>query len=223
VLTEVLDLFPGPYVHIGGDEVPKAAWEVSAEAQAVIQREGLADEAELQSYVVRRVERFLNAHGRRLVGWDEIVEGGLSPTATLMYWRSWSEEPLRHAAAQGNDVVMTPNGTLYFDAYQADPATEPLAIGGLTTLEEVYAYEPVPAFFSETQVAHVLGAQANVWTEYLPTPQAVEYMVWPRALALAEVVWSPAEARDWASFRQRLPAQMVRLRVRGVRARPLDE
>ncbi|MEM6286705.1 MAG: beta-N-acetylhexosaminidase [Bacteroidota bacterium] len=222
VLTEVLDLFPGEHVHIGGDEAPKGAWERSAAAQEVIRREGLADEHELQSYVVRRIERFLSERGRRLVGWDEIVEGGLSPTATLMYWRSWDEAPLRQAAAQGNDIVMTPNHTLYLDHYQADPASEPLAIGGLTTLQDVYAYEPVPAFFSEGQAASILGAQGNVWTEYLPEPHDVEYMVWPRALALAEAVWSEPARRDWVDFQDRLPTALDRLRILGVNYRPPD-
>ena len=220
VLTEVLDLFPGEYVHIGGDEAPKAAWERSEAAQDVIRREGLADEHELQSYFVRRIERFLNERGRRLVGWDEIVEGGLSPTATLMYWRSWDEAPLRQAADQGNDIVMTPNHTLYFDHYQADPASEPLAIGGLTTLEDVYAYEPVPDFFSPDQADLILGAQGNVWTEYLPTAQHVEYHVWPRALALAEAVWSEPARRDWADFEARLPTALDRLRLLRVNYRP---
>lgn len=219
VLSEVMALFPSETIHIGGDEAPKAAWETSAEAQAVMQREGLSDEHELQSYFVRRIERSLNAHGRRLVGWDEIVEGGLSPTATLMYWRSWDEAPLRQAAEQGNALVMTPNGTLYFDHYQADPAGEPLAFGGMSTLEKVYAYEPVPAYFSEDQARLILGAQANTWTEYLPAPSHVEYMVWPRALALAEVVWSTRESRDWDVFQFRLPAHLDRLRLLGVRYR----
>ncbi|MEM0961407.1 MAG: beta-N-acetylhexosaminidase [Bacteroidota bacterium] len=219
VLTEVLDLFPSTYIHIGGDEAPKARWEESPEAQAVIQREGLADEHELQSWFVRRIEWFLNERGRRLVGWDEIVEGGLSPTATLMYWRSWDDAPLRQAAEQGNDIVMTPNSTLYFDHYQADPAGEPLAIGGLTTLEDVYAYEPMPAFFTDTQAGQVLGAQANIWTEYLPGQAAVDYMVWPRALALAEVVWSQRDRRDWTDFTERLPDHLRRLDMAGVRYR----
>ncbi len=222
VLTEVMDLFPGEYIHIGGDEAPKARWEQSAVAQEVIRREGLADEHALQSYFIRRIERFLNAHGRRLIGWDEIVEGGLSPTATLMFWRNWNEEALHQAAAQGNDLIMTPNQTLYFDHYQGDPTTEPLAIGGLTTLEEVYAYEPVPASYSEDEARHVLGAQANVWTEYMKTPQKVEYMVFPRLLALSEVVWTDRAARNWFAFRGRLPAHLDRLNVLTVTYRPLD-
>ena len=220
VLDEVVALFPGEHIHIGGDEAPKAAWEASALAQEVIRREGLADEHALQSYFVRRIEAHLASRGRRLVGWDEIVEGGLSPTATLMFWRHWAPEALDHAAAQGNDIIMTPNQTLYFDHFQGDPAYEPLAIGGRTTLEDVYAYEPVPERFTAEQARRILGAQANVWTEYIETPQKVEYMVYPRALALAEVVWSPTAVRDWAHFQARLPAQLRRLRTLGVSFRP---
>ena len=220
VLDEVVALFPGERVHIGGDEAPKAAWEASALAQDVIRREGLADEHALQSYFIRRIEAHLASRGRRLVGWDEIVEGGLSPTATLMFWRHWVPEALDQAAAQGNDIIMTPNASLYFDHFQGDPAFEPLAIGGLTTLEDVYAYEPVPERFTPEQAERVLGAQANLWTEYIETPQKVEYMVYPRALALSEVVWSPAAARDWAGFQARLPAQLRRLRTLGVSFRP---
>ena len=220
VLDEVVSLFPGEHIHIGGDEAPKAAWEASELAQSVIRREGLADEHALQSYFIRRIEAHLASRGRRLVGWDEIVEGGLSPTATLMFWRHWAPEALAQAAAQGNDIIMTPNESLYFDHFQGDPAFEPLAIGGLTTLEDVYAYEPVPESFTPEQAELVLGAQANVWTEYIETPQKVEYMVYPRALALAEVVWSPTAARDWADFQVRLPDQLRRLRTLGVSFRP---
>jgi hexosaminidase len=212
VLLEVMELFPGEYIHVGGDEAPKKRWEESPLAQEVIRREGLADEHELQSWFIRRIETFLNAHGRKLIGWDEIVEGGLSPTATVMYWRDQrdagvgvklDEDPARLATRQGNDVIMTPNQTFYFDYYQIDPTQregQPLAIGRLTTLEEVYGYDPIPADLSPAQAAHVIGAQANVWTEYMKTSDHVEYMVYPRALALAEVVWSPKEARDWPGF-----------------------
>ncbi|GAB5534131.1 MAG: hypothetical protein Rubg2KO_03800 [Rubricoccaceae bacterium] len=224
VLAEVMELFPSELIHIGGDEAPKAAWETSELAQEVMRREGLADEHELQSYFIRRIERFLNANGRRLVGWDEIVEGGLSPTATLMFWRQWNTEALEQAAAQGNDLIMTPNSTLYFDHFQGDPDTEPLSIGGRTTLEDVYAYEPVPESYSAEEAQHILGAQANVWTEYIETPQKVEYMVYPRALALAEVVWTGKDRRDWADFQARLPMQLKRLRTMGVHFRaPLGE
>ncbi len=237
VLTQVIDLFPGEYVHIGGDEAPKTRWAESPLAQEVIQREGLgvreavpgdtpvqreqhANEKALQSYFVRRIERFLNQHGRRVIGWDEIVEGGLSPTATLMFWRDWNKEALALAAAQGNDLIMTPNSTLYFDHFQGDPASEPLAIGGMTTLEDVYAYEPVPESYSDEEAKHVLGAQANLWREYIKTDDKVEYMVYPRALALAEVVWSPKGSRDWADFQRRLPMQLRRLNVMQVHYRP---
>jgi hexosaminidase len=222
VLTEVMDLFPGEYIHIGGDEAPKTRWEESPVAQEVIRREGLKDEFELQSYFIRRIERFLNANGRRLIGWDEIVEGGLSPTATMMFWRTWNEEALHHAAEQGNDIIMTPTEYLYFDYYQAPAATEPLAIGGMITLEKAYSYEPVPASYSAEQAEHVLGAQGNVWTEYMKTPAKVEYMVFPRLLALSEVVWSPKAERNWFAFKGRLPAHERRLTVLGVNFRPFD-
>lgn len=228
VLIEVMELFPGEYIHIGGDEAPKARWEASPIAQAVIEREGLRDEHELQSWFVRRIESFLNSHGRKLIGWDEIVEGGLSPTATVMYWRDWrggsadADDPMRIAARQGNDLVMTPNQTLYFDHYQGDPAGEPLAIGGLTTLRDVYAYEPVPPDFTASEAASILGAQANVWTEYMKTTEHVEYMVFPRMLALAEVVWTPRAARAWGGFARRLPSHLRRLDAQGVRYRPVE-
>jgi hexosaminidase len=203
VLTEVMQLFPGEYIHIGGDEVPKTRWRASALAQELMRREGLKDENELQSYFIRRVERFLRQHNRRLIGWDEILEGGLAPEATVMSWRGTGGGIA--AAREGHHVVMTPNSPLYFDHYQGAAAYEPLAIGGLSPLERVYAYEPIPDSLTVDQARHILGAQANVWTEYLKTPAAVEYMVYPRALALAEVVWSPRERRDWASFAARLP------------------
>ncbi len=165
VLTEVMEIFPSPYIHIGGDEAPKAAWEESELAQEVIRREGLADEEELQSWFIRRIEGFLNANGRRLVGWDEILEGGLAPDATVMSWRG--EAGGIQAAREGHDVIMTPNSHLYLDYYQGDTSQEPLAIGGFTPLEKVYAYEPVPADLTSAEAPHVLGAQGNVWTEYM--------------------------------------------------------
>ncbi|HEX7121581.1 MAG TPA: family 20 glycosylhydrolase [Gemmatimonadaceae bacterium] len=206
VLDEVIALFPGTYIHIGGDEAPKARWQASAVAQEVIRREGLKDEHELQSWFIRRIERFLLSRGRRLIGWDEILEGGLAPEATVMSWRGTSGGI--EAARQGHDVIMTPTSHLYFDYYQGDARFEPLAIGGFVPLEQVYAFEPVPEALTPAQAQHVLGAQGNVWTEYLKTPEAVEYMAWPRALALAEVVWTPREARDWDSFASRLPVAL---------------
>jgi hexosaminidase len=206
VLTEVIDLFPSRYIHIGGDEVPKTRWKASAAAQEIIRRENLKDEAGLQSWFIRRIERFLSSKGRRLIGWDEILEGGLAPEATVMSWRGTSGGIA--AAREGHDVVMSPNSHLYFDYYQGDARFEPLAIGGFIPLERVYSYEPVPDSLTPDQAKHILGAQANLWTEYLKTPEAVEYMVWPRALALAELAWSSKEARDWNSFVARLPAAL---------------
>ncbi len=217
VLTEVIALFPGRYVHIGGDEAPKKRWEGSPLAQEVIRREGLKDEHELQSYFVRRIERFLSAHDRRLIGWDEILEGGLAPQATVMSWRG--ESGGIQAARMGHDVIMTPNSHLYLDYYQGDPEHEPLAIGGFVPLQKVYSYEPVPEVLTEDEGRHVLGAQGNVWTEYLKTDDAVEYMAYPRALALAEITWSPRGARDWQDFMARLPNALRQLDALGVHYR----
>jgi hexosaminidase len=174
----------------------------------------LRDENELQSWFIKRIERFLLANGRRLIGWDEILEGGLAPEATVMSWRGISGGI--EAARQGHDVIMTPNSDLYLDHYQGDARFEPLAIGGLSPLEEVYAYEPVPDSLTPAQSVHILGAQGNMWTEYLKTPEAVEYMVWPRALALSELTWSSREARDWDSFVARLPGALRTLGALGV-------
>jgi len=218
VLTEVMELFPSPYIHIGGDEAPKARWEESAVAQAVMHREGLADEHELQSWFIRRIEQFLLEHDRRLIGWDEILEGGLAPQATVMSWRGVSGGI--EAARQGHDVIMTPTSHMYFDYYQgADQSAEPLAIGGYLPLEKVYAFEPVPAELTESEGRHILGVQANVWTEYIKTPEYAEYMAYPRALALAEVAWTPALSRDWSGFTARLPSQLARLEALGVNFR----
>ena len=233
VLTEVMALFPGEYIHIGGDEAPKKRWEESPVAQDVIRRERLADEHELQSWFIRRIETFLNANGRKLIGWDEIMEGGLSSTATLMFWRNWATVPVgpdstrvsaaKVAVNRGNDIIMTPNNVLYFDHYQADPAGEPLAFGGFSTLRDVYAYDPVPEDFTTDEARRVIGAQANMWTEYIKTPGQVEYMLLPRMLALAEVVWSPRYARDWASFALRVPPRLESLDALDVNyRRPYD-
>jgi hexosaminidase len=217
VLTEVMALFPSRYIHIGGDEAPKARWVASAVAQEVKRREGLADEAELQSWFIRRIEAFLRRHGRQLIGWDEILEGGLAPEATVMSWRG--VEGGIEAARQGHDVIMTPTSHVYFDYYQGDRASEPLANGGFTPLEKVYGFEPVPPELNAQEARHVLGAQGNVWTEYMKTPDHVEYMVLPRMLALSEVLWSPASSRDYARFLARLPAHLRRLDALGLRYR----
>ncbi len=220
VLGEVMDIFPSPYIHIGGDEAPKGRWEESEFAQEVIQQEGLADEEELQSWFIRRIERFLNGRGRRIIGWDEILEGGLAPDATVMSWRGMAGGT--DAARQGHDVIMTPNSNLYLDYYQGDTIQEPLAIGGYSPLEAVYAFEPIPPDLSPSEATHVLGAQGNVWTEYISTPDHVEYMVIPRMLALSEVVWTPRDRRSWTTFVGRLPAHLSRLGSQGIHFRIPD-
>jgi hexosaminidase len=202
VLTEVMDLFPGPYIHIGGDECPKTQWENSSFCQELMQREGLADENELQSYFNRRIDAFLTEHGKKLIGWDEILEGGLSPNATVMSWRGTKGG--REAAEAGHDVIMSPTSHCYFDYYQSNHPDEPLAIGGFLPLKKVYQYEPIPEGLPVEAHKHILGAQGNVWTEYMKESKQVEYMAFPRAIALAEVVWSPAEVRDYEDFLDRL-------------------
>lgn len=209
VLTEVMELFPGPYIHVGGDECPHVRWKTCPRCQAVIEREGLKDEGELQSYFIRRVEKFINGKGRKLIGWDEILEGGLAPNATVMSWRG--TEGGITAAKAGHDVVMTPGTHCYFDHYQGDPALEPLAIGGFTKLQKVYDFEPVPADLDSVQAEHILGAQGNLWTEYITSPAHAEYMALPRMIALAEVLWSPRASRDEAGFIHRLETEFTNL------------
>jgi hexosaminidase len=210
VLSEVMELFPSQFIHIGGDEAPKEQWQASPRAQARIRELGVKDEHELQSWFIRRMDEFLTSHGRRLVGWDEILEGGLAPGATVMSWRG--EDGGIAAAKAGHDVVMAPQKYVYFDHYQSeDKESEPLAIGGFTPLQRVYEYEPVPAALSEDETRHVLGAQGQIWTEYIPTPAQVEYMAYPRACALCEVLWSPKDGRDLTRFRQRLALHSRRL------------
>jgi len=206
VLDEVMALFPSKYIHIGGDEVPKTEWEKSAQAQEVIKREGLKNEHELQSYFVQRIEKYLNDHGRKIIGWDEILEGGLAPNATVMSWRGMKGGIA--AAKEHHNVIMTPGSHLYFDHYQADAKNEPLANswipGQFTSVEKVYSFEPIPKELSDEESKYILGAQANVWTEYIKDSDHVEYMVVPRAAALAEVVWTPKEKKDWENFKNRL-------------------
>ena len=209
VLTEVMDLFPGEYIHIGGDECPKERWKTCAHCQALMKSEGLKDEHELQSYFIRRIETFVNKKGRKIIGWDEILEGGLAPNAAVMSWRG-TEGGIAAAKARHN-VVMSPGSHCYFDHYQGDPANEPLAIGGFTTVQKVYSYEPVPAELNADEAKYILGAQGNVWTEYITTPEQVEYMAVPRMLALAEVLWSPKEKRDEADFVRRLEHEFTAL------------
>ncbi|MFA5803171.1 MAG: family 20 glycosylhydrolase [Melioribacteraceae bacterium] len=201
VLTEVLNLFPGEYIHIGGDEVPKNRWKECPKCQARIKTEGLKDEAELQSCFIQRIEKFLNSKGRKILGWDEILEGGLAPNAAVMSWRG-IDGGIAAAKAKHN-AVMSPGTHCYFDHYQGLNG-EPKAIGGYTNLEKVYSYEPVPAALNDEEAKYIMGAQANVWTEYIETPDHVEYMLLPRMLALSEVVWSPKESRDYNDFSVRI-------------------
>jgi hexosaminidase len=218
VLTEVMALFPGHWIHIGGDEAPKAQWKASPLAQARIRELNLKDEDELQSHFTRRMDEFLTAHGRSLVGWDEILQGGLAPNATVMSWRGTDGGIA--AARAGHDVVMAPGSHTYFDHYQsADTTTEPLAIGGFLPLDTVYSYEPVPAPLTDAEARHVLGSQGQVWTEYIPDPKRVEYMAFPRACALAEVLWTPQGERDFAAFTTRLATHLERLRALDVNFR----
>ena len=219
VLTEVMALFPGPWIHVGGDEAVKTQWQASARAQARIKELGLKDEHELQSYFIRRMDEFLTAHGRRLIGWDEILEGGLAPNAVVMSWRGL--EGGIAAAQAGHDVVMTPGSHTYFDHYQSQDTTrEPLAIGGFLPLDSVYAYEPVPDTLTAAEARHVLGAQAQLWTEYIPDPKQAEYMAFPRLCALAEVVWTARERKDFGDFAIRLQPHLRRLGILDVNSRP---
>lgn len=221
VLGEVIELFPGEYVHVGGDEAPKTRWEESAFVQELMQREGISEVEQVQGWFIRRIERFLGENGKRLIGWDEILEGGLPPDATVMSWRGILGGI--EASRMGHDVIMTPYSHLYLDYYQSEhPVEEPLAIGGFLPLDTVYAYDPMPGPLRATDAAHIIGAQANVWTEYMKTPEQVEYMLLPRMLALSEVVWSAPGAKDYESFRARLDWHLERLDALGVNYRPPD-
>ncbi len=202
VLDEVMTLFPGKYIHIGGDECPKTRWKDCAKCQALIKKEHLKDEHELQSYFIKRIETYVNSKGRQIIGWDEILEGGLAPNAAVMSWRG--EEGGIAAAKQKHKVVMSPGTHCYFDHYQASPADEPLAIGGFTPLEKVYGYEPLPKSLTADEAKFIMGAQANVWTEYIITEKQLEYMSMPRMSALAEVLWTYPENKNETNYLIRL-------------------
>ncbi len=213
ILSEVVELFPGPFVHIGSDEVDKAEWRRCPKCLARMKAEGLADVNELQSYFIRRIEKVLDAKGKRLIGWDEILEGGLAPQATVMSWRG--TEGGIAAARAGHDVVMSPTSHCYIDYYQGPPDHEPPAIGGYLPLSKVYEFEPVPGVLTEDQAGHILGGQANLWTEYVPDGRHAEYMALPRLAALAEAVWSPKDGRDWPRFAARAEGLMARYGAAG--------
>jgi len=217
VLSEVVELFPGPYVHIGGDEVEKEGWRQSPEAQAILRREGLKDEEELQSYFIRRIERFLTSKNRRMIGWDEILQGGLAPNAIVMSWRG--EGGGIEAVRMNHSAIMSPTDYCYFDYSQGDRKREPVNIGGYIPLAKAYRYEPVPMGLSADEASHILGAQANLWTEYIAVPDYAEYMLYPRLLAFSESVWSPASGKDYEDFMRRLPYQLGRLDKQAVHYR----
>lgn len=198
VLLEVMEIFPSEYIHIGGDEANMDSWKKCPLCQKRMKQEGLADVKELQSYLIHRMEKFLNEHDRQLLGWDEILEGGLAPRATVMSWRG--EEGGIKAAKAGHDVIMTPGGFCYLDSYQDAPTTQPEAIGGYLTLEKVYSYDPIPEVLTKEGADYIQGVQANVWAEYITTAEHMEYMIYPRLLALAEVAWTQPDKKNWEHF-----------------------
>lgn len=213
VVDEVAPLFPSKYFHVGGDEAPKEHWAQCPKCQARITAEGLKDEHGLQSYLIQRMEKYLNAKGKTIIGWDEILEGGLAPNAIVMSWRG--EAGGIAAAKDKHQVIMTPGSHVYFDHSQSGNE-DSVTIGGFTPIEKVYSYEPVPKELNEAQAKYILGAQANLWTEYIRYPQKVEYMVFPRIGALSEVLWSPKAGRSWTEFEQRLQTQFTRYNTWGV-------
>jgi len=220
VLTEVIELFPSKHIHIGGDEANTGHWAGDPEMQAQMKRLELDDAHALHSWFIKQMDAFLTRHGRRLVGWDEILQGGLAPGATVMSWRG--EQGGIAAANAGHDVVMAPTSHTYFDYYQGAPETEPLAIGGHLPLAKVYSYDPIPAAIAADKAGHVLGVQGQLWGEYIPTAEHLNYMAYPRAAALAEVAWSAKGAKDYAGFLGRLRLHLERLGTTGTNFRPLD-
>ncbi len=214
ILSEVIALFPSQYIHIGGDESPKTRWKKCPHCQALIKEKGLKDEHELQSYFIQRIEKFVNSKGRKIIGWDEILEGGLAPNAAVMSWRG--TEGGIAAAKQKHFVVMTPGSHCYFDYYQGNPKNEPLAIGGYIPVEKVYSFNPTPKELSPEEAKYILGAQANVWTEYMEDAQKVEYMVFPRIMALSEVLWGTSNPEKYADFQNRMIQQFSALDKKGI-------
>ena len=213
VLTEVMELFPSEYIHIGGDEAGKSAWKTCPKCQKRMKDEHLANVDELQSYLIHRIEKFLNNHGRHLLGWDEILQGGIAPNATVMSWRG--EEGGIAAVTSGHRAIMTPGAYCYLDSYQDAPYSQPEAIGGYLPLKKVYSYNPVPASLTAEQAKLVYGVQGNLWVEYIPTPEHVEYMIYPRILALAETAWSAPERKSWPDFHTRALSAVTDLQAKG--------
>lgn len=221
VLSEVMAIFPSTFIHIGGDEAIKDQWQGDQQTQALIKALALNDEDELQSWFLSQIGTFLADHHRRLLGWDEILEGGLPSGATVMSWRGIEGGIV--AAQRRHDVVMTPTSSVYLDYYQSNDPAEPLAIGGYLPLDKVYAFDPVPAILTPEQARHILGAQCNLWSEYVPTTKHLEYLLFPRAIALSEVVWTPKERLEFSDFRGRLAAHEARLASLNVNFRPVEK
>lgn len=216
ILDEVIELFPSEYIHIGGDEAGKGKWHNCPLCQKRMKEEGLENVDELQSYLIERIEKYLNSKGRNLLGWDEIMEGGLAPNATVMSWRG-TEAGIR-AAMDGHKVVMTPGGYCYLDAYQDAPHSQPEAIGGYLTLERVYSYNPVPDTIPAELQKNFYGLQGNLWCEYIPTDEHAEYMLYPRLIAIAETAWTPDSLKSWPDFRRRAENLTDRMRAQGYNA-----
>lgn len=214
VLKEVIKIFPSEYIHIGGDEADKSSWKKCPKCQARMKAEGLQDENELQSYMIQRIEKFLAKNKRKLIGWDEIAGGGLSSNATIMYWRGLAEEG--ESARSINFAIMTPGEFMYFDSYQANPANEPEAIGGFLPLKKVYSYDPAPKTLTLPEIKNTLGVQSNLWTEYIPTENDADRMLYPRALALSEVAWTNPENKNWEDFKRRVDIMIPYLKAHGI-------
>tara|TARA_R110002050_G_scaffold300717_1_gene471801 strand:- start:4150 stop:5826 length:1677 start_codon:yes stop_codon:yes gene_type:complete len=214
VLSEVVDLFPGEYIHIGGDECPKVRWKKCPKCQKRIKEQDLENELELQSYFITRIEKFLLSKGRNIIGWDEILEGGIAPNATIMSWRG--EEGGIAASAQKHNVIMTPNLFTYYNYYQTDPQGEPQAAGRILSLEKAYSYDPMPKDISEEQKKYIIGTQGCLWTEFFPTAELMEYMVYPRMFAMSEVGWTLKEYKDFDNFVTRLEKNRNRYDVIGI-------
>ena len=201
ILDEIIEIFPSEYIHIGGDEASKESWKLCSDCQRRMQKEGLESVDELQSYMIHRIEEYLNARGRQIIGWDEILQGGLAPNATVMSWRG--EEGGIAAAEAGHDAIMSPHGYCYIDAPQDAPYSQPESIGGYLPLEQVYSYDPAPESMDEATRRHILGVQANLWAEFIVTDEHYEHMLWPRAIAIAEIGWTPQQRREYSDFRRR--------------------
>jgi hexosaminidase len=219
ILDEVVALFPGPYIHVGGDECPKTRWEVCPDCQKRMKDNGLKNELELQSYFIKRIEKFIASKGKKMIGWDEILEGGLPERAAVMSWRGYAGGI--EAAHLGHDVVMTPTDYCYFNFYQGAEKDEPLAFGGFLPLEKVYSFNPLPPTLNAEGAKHILGAQANLWTEYITDGEKAEYMLFPRICAMAEILWTPKNLQDYPFFQYRMKKYCMRLEKYEIHFHPI--